>query len=206
MKKYLPIICSRNLEISREKQLKIFETFERVTEFLVGDTVENIQEDDDLALPSIFSKDQHDQMLMRQSNFQRRQKLMRELYLIESLIHIIYIPFTYGEFVLSELKQSDVITKVCKQAYNLIKLIGIGYFQNEMYVSQWINLYFDHAMNTNVVNNIGAESTLISIVDNNKKLLEIQITRTIIQNIIKLCKDQNRDMQMIQLLKAICSC
>ena len=66
-----------------------------------------------------------------------------------------------------------MIVKTCKYAYNLIKLIGIGYFQNEMYVSQWINLYFNHAMNTNMINNIGAEDTLISIVDNNKKLLEI---------------------------------
>lgn len=62
---------------------------------------------------------------------------------------------------------------VCKRAYNLIKTIGYGYYQNELYVSQWINLYFDHAMNTNAQNNIGAEETIISLVDNNKKLLEM---------------------------------
>lgn len=73
-------------------------------------------------------------------------------------------------------------------------------------MSQWINLYFDHAMNTNATNNIGAEDCLISIVDNNKKLLEIQITKAIIQSIVDLCKQQNRDAQLIQLLKAICSC
>lgn len=114
LKKYLPLICSRNLEISREKQLKISDTFDRVKEFLLGDTVENIEEVGDLKLPQSFSKDQNDQLLMRQSNFQLRQKLMRELYLIESLIHIIYLPFEpFGEYKLSEIKQTDVIASVC---------------------------------------------------------------------------------------------
>jgi hypothetical protein len=40
-------------------------------------------------------------------------------------------------------------------------------------VSQWINLYFEHAMKTNFINNIGAEDTIISLVDNNKRLLEM---------------------------------
>lgn len=85
-------------------------------------------------------------------------------------------------------------------------MIGKLYYQNELYVSQWINLYFNHAMSTNYLNNIGAEDTIISLVDNNKKLLEIQITPAIIEKIVNLCKIQNRERQLIQLLKAICSC
>jgi len=42
-------------------------------------------------------------------------------------------------------------------------------------------------MKTNVINNIGAEDTIISLVDNNKKLLEIQITPAIVEKIINLC-------------------
>lgn len=72
-------------------------------------------------------------------------------------------------------------------------MIGQGYYQNELYVSQWINLYFNHAMSTNYINNIGAEDTIISLVDNNKKLLEMQITPSIIEKIVNLCKIQNRD-------------
>jgi hypothetical protein len=56
------------------------------------------------------------------------------------------------------------------------------------------------------VNNIGAEDTIISLVDNNKKLLEIQITPTNISKIVMLCRDQDRERQLILLLKAICSC
>ena len=48
-------------------------------------------------------------------------------------------------------------------------------------------------MSTNQTNNIGAEDTIISLVDNNKKLLEMQITPAIIEKIVNLCKLQNRD-------------
>ena len=114
---------------------------------------------------------------------------MRELYFVESLIHIIYLPFESGECQLSQVCATDKIVMVCKRAYNMIKTIGFGYYQNELYVSQWINLYFDHAINTDAQNNIGAEETIISLVDNNKKLLEMQITPGIIEKLVNLCKE-----------------
>lgn len=135
-----------------------------------------------------------------------RQKLMRELYIVESLVHIIFLPFSFGDFNLLKVNQNEIIVKICQKAYLIIKEIGRGYYQNELYVSQWINLYFNHAMNTSQHNNIGAEDTIISLVDNNKKLLEIQITPTIINKIVHLCRDQDRERQLILLLKAICSC
>jgi hypothetical protein len=41
-----------------------------------------------------------------------------------------------------------------------------------MYVSQWINLFFYHAMVTNSSNNLGAEETILVLVDENEKLLK----------------------------------
>ena len=75
-----------------------------------------------------------------------------------------------------------------------------------MYISQWINLYFHHSMSTGTVNDIGAEEAIISLVDNNLKLLELQIDSSIIQKFVELCKAQNRQRRLIQLLRAICSC
>lgn len=131
---------------------------------------------------------------------------MRELYIVESLVQTIYLPFVYGDFKLEDIRTGDKISEVCLKSYNLIKLIALSYYQNELYVSQWLNLYFLHAMATNHLNNIGAEDTIISLVDNNKKLLEIQITPLIIEKFINLCKVQKRERKLIQLLKAICSC
>jgi hypothetical protein len=42
---------------------------------------------------------------------------MRELYTVEALIHIIYLPFAGGDFSLDTVKGTDLIAKVCQQAY-----------------------------------------------------------------------------------------
>jgi hypothetical protein len=124
----LPTICSRNLEISKEKQTKIFDVLDRIEEFLVGDTRDSFSGDGDQDLSSGFSKDENDMQLKRQENLQLRQKLMRELYIVESLVHIIYLPFSHGDFNLQSVRGTDLIAKVCQKAYNLIKTIGIGYY------------------------------------------------------------------------------
>lgn len=146
-KKYLPTICSRNLEISKDKQTKIFDLLDKVLKFLVGDSQDTV-DDEDLVLGGGYSKDENDMFNQRRANLRLRQKLMRELYTVEALIHIIYLPFAGGDFSLDTVKGTDLIAKVCQHAYNLITLIGLHYYQNELYVSQWINLYFNHAMST----------------------------------------------------------
>jgi hypothetical protein len=65
LKKYLPTICSRNLEISKEKQTKILEGLDRIEEFLLGDTRDSITGDGDQELPAGFSKDENDLQLRR---------------------------------------------------------------------------------------------------------------------------------------------
>ena len=49
---------------------------------------------------------------------------MRELFTVESLVHILYLPFKKGEFDLKEVKGGDPIVTVCRRAYHLIKLIS----------------------------------------------------------------------------------
>jgi hypothetical protein len=53
---------------------------------------------------------------------------MRELYIVESLVHIIYLPFTSGDYTLATVKGTDRIAQVCQRAYKLIKTIGFGYY------------------------------------------------------------------------------
>jgi hypothetical protein len=100
LKKYLPTICSRSLEISKEKQIKIFSLLDKIEEFLIGETNEDHILKGDERVSTGFSKDENDLQQKKHENMQLRQKLMRELYFVESLVHIIYLPFVHGDFLL----------------------------------------------------------------------------------------------------------
>ncbi len=43
----------------------------------------------------------------------KRQKIMRELYLCEYIVQILYFPFATKSFKLDRLKQEDLITRLC---------------------------------------------------------------------------------------------
>jgi hypothetical protein len=60
---------------------------------------------------------------------------MRELYVIEYLVQILYYPFASGVFDLALIKQGDSITRICSLAYELLESAVGGYTINEMYAS-----------------------------------------------------------------------
>jgi hypothetical protein len=108
----LPTICSHNLEISKEKSTKIYELLDAINNFLLGDTQTQAHSIIDQNLSSGFSKEDNDVMQKRQENMIIRQKLMRELYFVESLIHIIYLPFI-SDYKLELVQKTDPIVRVC---------------------------------------------------------------------------------------------
>ena len=65
------------------------------------------------------------------------------------------------------------------------------YRLNELYASQWIELYLDQSMKSSG-QNIKAEATIAVLVSNNKILLEKQITKETIEKFINLCKEQEK--------------
>ncbi len=73
----------------------------------------------------------------------KRQKIMRELYLVEYIVQVLYYPFASKSFNLMKITQEDLITRLCKDAYVLLKSSVGGYEINEMYASQWINFFFN---------------------------------------------------------------
>jgi hypothetical protein len=102
----------------------------------------------------------------------KRQKILRELYLVEYIVQILYFPFATKSFRLERLQQDDLITRLCQIAYELLKSAVGGYELNEMYATQWINFFFSQAMKTNKKNDIYAQSTVEELLSDNKKLLE----------------------------------
>ena len=129
---------------------------------------------------------------------------MRELRIIELLVDCLYYPFSSGVFKIKELTNDMPIKMICVLCYRLILHSVKNYKSNELYASQWIDLYFDHSM-TAAETNLRAEATIAVLISNNKTLLEKQITRKTIEKFINLSKEQDKDDRFISLLAALCS-
>ena len=78
----------------------------------------------------------------------RRQKILRELDVCSLVTTMLASPFKTGQFTLSDIKRSDSITLCCTLCYRLLKHLVKGNRLNELYASNWIDLYFDQAMQT----------------------------------------------------------
>lgn len=134
-----------------------------------------------------------------------RQKLMRELRVVELLVDCLYYPFYSGGYTIEELTDEMPLKKICILCYRLILHCVKDYRLNELYASQWIELYFEQSM-ASVETNIKAENTIAVLVSNNRTLLEKQITSNTIEKFISLCKEQKKDERFVLLLTALCSC
>ena len=75
---------------------------------------------------------------------------------------------------------------IFKLSNRLVKLIMKNYQPNEIYASQWINLFMVHSMLCTNKSNILSEATLTELIDNNKRVLESKISFTTIANFLKL--------------------
>ena len=138
--------------------------------------------------------------------YKSRQKLMRELKVVEVLADALYYPFAEGMFSLVRLAEVPPLSRVCGLIYRLLKHIVQDYRLNEEYVAQWIELFFDHAMNTGDDADSYSEATITAILTNNKKLLDRQISRQNIDHIIELCKNQKKHERFMNLLGCLCIC
>lgn len=135
----------------------------------------------------------------------RRQKILRELDICSLVTLMLSSPFKTEQFLLADIRKNQSITLCCTLCYRLIKHLVKGNRLNELYASNWIDLYFDQAMQTADDNDIKAESTITELISNNKKLLEEQISEETIIKFINLCKAQKRHRRFIDLLTALCS-
>ena len=101
-----------------------------------------------------------------------KQKIMRELRVIECLVDILHVPFACGAFEYVKLTQDMAITNLCKLSYTLLSLTVRNYRLNELYASQWIGLYLSHILNTEKENQIGADQFMTQLIDENFTILE----------------------------------
>lgn len=130
---------------------------------------------------------------------------MREMRVVELLVDCLYYPFVNGDYTIEGLTNEMPLKKICILCYRLILHSVKDYRLNELYASQWIELFFDQSM-ASAETNIKAENTIAVLVSNNRTLLEKQITKDTIEKFISLCKEQKKDERFVLLLTALCSC
>ena len=76
---------------------------------------------------------------------------------------------------------------------------------NEIYASQWLELYMSQAMGSDPKNDIKAEATLTELIDNNKKILASKIDKKIITQFVKMLNG-NKNEKFVHLLQALVVC
>ena len=135
-----------------------------------------------------------------------RQKAMRECRFIDILIDCLVYPFANGLYKYEDLTQQHPITKICRLVYRLLKLAVKDNSMNKNYVAQWIDLFFTQAMICTDQNSFFAELAIQELIKDNARLLENQIERTTIENLVKLCLEQPLHERFLDLLAGLCSC
>lgn len=142
----------------------------------------------------------------KKKTVKEKQKLMRELRVIESCVNILHIPFAKGVFSFSEIKQDESITSICKLTYLLLGKIVSGYPLNELYAAQWIRMYLKHVLLTTSANQIGADLFCTRLSDENQQILRTQFKPDTIRNFIRNSKRNLETPRLLDLLTALCSC
>ena len=92
-------------------------------------------DDNKYVLDAPFSIKSNDNFTAVQMRIAYKQKIMRELRVIECLVEILHIPFACGAFNFTKMTQDMAILETCKLSYQLLSLIVKNYRLNELYAS-----------------------------------------------------------------------
>lgn len=134
-----------------------------------------------------------------------RQKILRELNFIDYLAELISRPFERGLIDIQMLNGTMPITRILAMSYTTIKYIIRENRTNELYCSQWLNLFLDHSLKTKSKKEIMAEKTLTELIDNNKRILTNRIGRGTVNKFIQLVSE-DKISKYIEILRVIIIC
>jgi len=134
-----------------------------------------------------------------------RQRIMRELNFLDYLCELLSRPFDKGLFDIKVLRKNMPITRVLALTYTTIRYIIKENRPNELYCSQWLNLFLDHSLKTKGLKHIMAEKTLTELIDNNKTILTKRINKGTVNKFIQLVSE-DRVAKYIDILRVIIIC
>ena len=136
------------------------------------------------------------------------QRLCREQRLLDVAVDILRAPFDSGVglYQLNELDQRSAVVRVLQLCYRLLKHSATDYRQNELYLAVHIPFFIKQACATSSNNDLFAESTLTSLLTDNKTLLSEAISEKTITLFVNLMNQQDVDDRYIRILIALCTC
>lgn len=136
---------------------------------------------------------------------QSRQKIIKDLNLIEALMELIHYPFKNRFYNVETVHKSIYAAQIIQLCYTTIRFGIMEFRPNELYASQWLNLLIEYSL-SGLDDSLGAKSTLTELIDNNERILEAQIKKSTIDKFIFNLIESKGDKKYIDILQAICIC
>jgi hypothetical protein len=134
-----------------------------------------------------------------------RQAIMRDLGVIDLLMDLVHFPFANSFYTIDEVDRPLYISKVVSLGYIVIKSIIKELRQNELYASQWLDLFAEYALK-DVKNILKIKDTFTELIDNNEKILDVQITDQLVSRILTFFLNSPPDSKIVSIIRAMCSC
>jgi len=88
----------------------------------------------------------------------------------------------------------------------LIKHTIREYRPNELYASQWLDIFINQAMFTDNQNSFKAEPTLTELIDNNERILKSRIKKVTINRFVDMILIQDKHKKYVNILRALVNC
>ena len=136
---------------------------------------------------------------------QSRQKIIKDLNLIEALMELIHYPYKNKVYTLEKVPKSIYAAQIIQLCYTTIRYGIMEYRPNELYASQWLNLLIEYSL-SGLDDSLGAKSTLTELIDNNERILDAQIKKSTIDKFVLNLIESKGDHKYIDILRAICIC
>ena len=135
----------------------------------------------------------------------RRQKFLRGSGLLCALIDFVYLPFRYGMVQIKELEENSPLRTALSLSYHAMRYSIKEYRPNELYLSQWIGLITGQSIKAQRGCDISAGTTLVELIDNNRRILETRIHKKTIKWFIDFLKE-TKEEHFVNILRVICIC
>ena len=133
-----------------------------------------------------------------------RQRLLKDMRLIEVLTDILFYPFALEIYQLNNIP-NELMVHIFRLSYKLIKHTIREYRPNELYASQWLDLFIHQSIFSDPNYDLFAELTLTELIDNNKRILENKIKPETINRFIRMLKTHPHE-KFVNLLRALTVC